>query len=408
MVKMEWYEIVATVLLVIQILFLLRMLSHYSDALKKHKRIRGYRPHTVMIVPCRGLDTYFHANITSYFQQDYNNYLLWFVVGDKSDPAYAELKTLKQQLESSSRAKEVRILIAGPTQTCSQKTHNLLHAYNQIDNSIEVMAFADSDAYLRPDWLSHIVYPLRQDKIGAATGYRWFVPKKNNLASLALSCVNAKVAQLLGNTRFNQAWGGSMAIRVDTFRLLGLDKMWAKALSDDYALSRAVKKSGRKIAFVPACLVASYETMNWTQLFEFARRQLIITRISMPGTWWFGLICTVYSVLGLWGSAALAIWGPIPRTGRLLMAIVAIVFFLAQWIRAFARQRMITRLLERNKEALRYSRVADITFFWGWSILLLVFFIMSAFGKTICWRGIQYKIYGLTEMTVIDSPKNAE
>ena len=403
---MEWYDIIAVILLGIQIPFLFRMLGHYRDVLKKNKKIRTYRPNAVLIVPCRGLDTHFHANITSCFRQDYDSYRLWFVVGDESDPAYAELNRLREELEPSSRARDVRILIAGPTQTCSQKTHNLLHAYNQIDDSIEVMAFADSDAYLRPDWLSHIVYPLRQDKNGAATGYRWFVPNKNNLASLALSSVNAKIAQLLGNTRFNQAWGGSMAIRVDTFRSLGLDKMWPKALSDDYALSCAVKKARRKIAFVPACLVASHETMTWSELFEFARRQLVITRICMPGTWWFGVMCIVYSVFGMWGSAVLAIWGPIPREGRLLMGAVAVVFFLSQGIRSFARQRMIVKLLERDAGALRYARLADITFFWGWSLLLLVFFIMSAFGRTICWRGIRYKIYGLTEMVVIGTQKD--
>jgi hypothetical protein len=68
---------------------------------------------------------------------------------------------------------------------------------------------------------------------------------------------------------------------------------------------------------------------------------------------------------------------------------------------------MIARLLEKDRNALRYARLADITFFWAWSILLLVFFILSAFGKTVCWRGIRYKIHGLTKMTVIDSPKNS-
>jgi len=404
---MAWYNIIAAVLLVTQILFLLRMLNHFAYDLRKHKRKRVCQSKTVMIVPCRGLDTNFHSNVTSYFQQEYDNYLLWFVVGDNLDPAYAELVKLKEELKSSSRALEVRIFIAGPTQTCSQKTHNLLHAYNQIDDSIEVLAFADSDAYLHPDWLSQIIYPLHKDKNGAASGYRWFVPEKNNLASVALSCVNAKIAQLLGNTRLNQAWGGSMAIRVDTFRSLGLDKMWRKALSDDYALSCAVKKSGRKVAFVPACLVASYETMTWAELFEFARRQLVITRICMPGTWWFGVMCILYSVFGLWGSAILAVWGPIPGSGKILFGIVAVVFFVSQWIRSISRQNMIARLLEKDRDALRFSRMADIFFFWAWSLLLLVFFILSAFGKTVCWRGIRYKIYGLTKMTVIDPPKNS-
>jgi cellulose synthase/poly-beta-1,6-N-acetylglucosamine synthase-like glycosyltransferase len=355
-----------------------------------------------MIVPCRGLDTNFHENIASFFKQDYDDYTLFFVVDEESDEAYPELCKLRDKLRSASRARDIQILVAGPTKSCSQKTHNLLYAYEHIDDSIEVLAFADSDAFLRSEWLSHIVYPLRHDKNGAASGYRWFVPIQNNLASLALSGVNAKIAQLLGNTRFNQAWGGSMAIRVDTFRTLELDTMWSNVVSDDYALTYAVKKSGRKVAFVPACIVASHETMTWWQLFEFARRQLVITRISMPGVWWFGLGCILYSVLGLWGCAALAIWGPVPPEGRLILGFVALVFFLSQMIRAVFRQRMIAKLLARDRESMRYAGAADIFLSWAWSLLLLVFYISSAFGRTICWRGIKYKMHSLTNMTLIE------
>ena len=61
------------------------------------------------------------------------------------------------------------------------------------------------------------------------SGYRWFIPMENNSATLALSVINAKIAQLLGVTRFNQAWGGSMAVRVDVFKRLGMDKIWQKS-----------------------------------------------------------------------------------------------------------------------------------------------------------------------------------
>ena len=65
-----------------------------------------------------------------------------------------------------------------------------------------------------------------------------------------------------------------MAIRVEVFRELGLDRIWPKSLSDDLSLSTAVKKAGKKVAFVPACLVASYESTTWSQLFEFGLTQL--------------------------------------------------------------------------------------------------------------------------------------
>ncbi len=409
---MDWYYYIALVIILSQPLFLFQIYKNYRYALKKYQKKRsGYWPRTVLIVPCKGQDSAFEKNIVSFFNQDYENYLLWFVVADESDPAYGELCRLKGQLSRSSKAHDVQIFAAGKIikqrttsdeqRTCSQKLHNLLYCYERIGDDVEVLAFADSDICVRSDWLSHIVYPLRQAKNGSASGYRWFIPKKNNLASLVLSALNAKIAQLLGNTRFNQAWGGSMAIRVDVFRRLGLDKIWPKALSDDLSLSYAVKKAGMKVAFVPACLVTSYESTTWAELFEFARRQFLITRVGAPGTWWFGLCSSLLSVLGLWGGAALALYASIQLSvlnwQLAIFIAVPVVFFTSQMVRAILRQKMISRLLEGDLSKMKTACTVDILFFWLWSPLTLFFIISSAFGRTICWRGIRYKLLGPLE-----------
>ena len=270
---MELYYYIAMAVIILQIAFLVQIYRNYHYGLSKYRRTRTwYSPRTVLIIPCKGLEPSFDENITSFFNQDYENYLLWFVVADVSDPAYSQLQLLKDRLAQESKVTDTQILVAGSAKSCSQKLHNLLYGYQKIPDDIEVLTFADSDACVRSDWLSHIVYPLHQPKYGAASGYRWFIPQKNNFASLTLSALNGKVAQLLGNTRFNQAWGGSMAIKVDIFRKVKLDEIWAKAVSDDLSLSYAVKKVGMKVAFVPACLVATYESTTWPRLFEFARR----------------------------------------------------------------------------------------------------------------------------------------
>lgn len=399
---MDWYYYIALAAIISQLLFLLQTYNNYRYALAKYQKKRSwYRPRTVLIVPCKGLESAFGENISSFFNQDYENYLLWFVVADESDPAYSELCKLKKQLRQASKAQDVRIFVAGKGQACSQKIHNLLYCYERISDDIDILAFADSDACVRSDWLSHLVYPLRQPKNGVATGYRWFIPKKNNLASLALSALNAKVVQLLGNTRFNQAWGGSMAVRVDVFRRLGLDKIWPKALSDDLSLSTAVKKAGLKVAFVPACLVASHESTTWRKLFEFSRRQFLITRIYAPKTWWFGLCSCVYSVLGIWGAAALAIYAAMIQHRNLnLFASVPVLFFVNQLGRAILRQTTAEKLLQHECRAMRAACLADILACWLWSLLLLFFIISSAFGRTIVWRGIRYKLLGPTEIIV--------
>jgi len=400
---MDWYFYIAVVAIVSQLVFLLQTYRNFRYALTKYKKKRlWHKLQVALIVPCKGLESDFQKNVASFFDQDYENYRLWFVVADRSDPAYNELCKLKDQLSATCKAREVQIFIAGQAKSCGQKIHNLFYCYQRIGDDIDILAFADSDIIVRSDWLSHLVWPLHQPKTGVATGYRWFVPKKNNVASLALSAVNAKIAQQLGNTPFNQAWGGSMAIRVETFRQLGLDKIWPKTLSDDASIGSAVKKAGMKVAFVPACLVASHASVSWRELFEFGRRQFLITRIYAPRTWWLGVFGSLYSVLCLWATAAIAIYAAtLEDKNLLLFAAVPVVFFASQLLQAILRQKMISKLLEKDWPQMKVACAADILGFWLWSLLMLFLIISSAFGRTLCWRGIRYKLPGPTETIIL-------
>jgi cellulose synthase/poly-beta-1,6-N-acetylglucosamine synthase-like glycosyltransferase len=400
---MDWYFYIALLLILSQLVFSTLPLKNYFFALAKYdKKRKRYSPRVVLIIPCKNLDENFDQNITSFYRQDYENYLLWFVVEDKADPAYEQLCRLKDKLACNTKAGDVRVLVAGVGQECSQKIHNLLYAYRLIPENIETLAFADSDICVKPTWLYYLVYPLRYLKKGASTGYRWFVPRTGNLATLALSAVNAKVAQLMGNTPFNQAWGGSMAIHVQTFRELGIEKLWQKAVSDDYSLSYAVKHAHKKIEFVPGCLVATSESTTWAKLFEFGRRQFVITKVYAPQMWSFGLFSAVYSVFGLWGGTALAIYAGITQNHYIwLFAAVPVLFFITQLKRAILRQRMASKLLADDWPRLKNAAIADITLFWLWSLLMLVLILSSVFGRTICWRGIRYKLISKTETIVL-------
>jgi len=400
---MEWYFYIVWSAIILQLLFLYHCLRNYLYALSKYKkkRTRQQGP-AVLIIPCKGIDQNFHKNITSFYHQDYENYELWFVVGEESDPAYAELCKLKQKLSQNTKAKDVQIFIAGQGQSCSQKMHNLLYCYDKVTDDIDFLAFADSDIYARSDWLNHIVWPLRKEKYGVASGYRWLVPEQTNPPTLILSALNAKVAQLLGYSRFNQVWGGSTAIRADTFRKLQIDKIWSKALTDDLTLSSAVKKTGKLVAFVPACLVASFEYTGWKEMFEFARRQFFITRLYAPYTWWFGLLGSLYSVLGLYGGTVMAVYAAAKGSEHLpLFSSVPIIFLASQLSRAVLRQKMIAKLLSDYREQLKPAAILDILGCWLWSPIMLILILSSAYVRTIKWRGIKYRVTSHDEIIVI-------
>lgn len=399
----EIYTYIAGLTLFTQAVFIIQAFNNYryakNEILKKRKT-NG--PKTLLTVPCKGTEPTFEKNIRSFFELDYENYILCFVVQETDDPAYLKLCKLKNELESASKALEVRVLVAGLASGCSQKIHNLLYSCSNAPRDVEIFAFADSDACMKPEWLSRLVYPLRKTKRGATTGYRWFVPTHNNLASLALSAINAKVAQLLGNTHFNQAWGGSMAIRKETFFSTGLNKIWQGAISDDLCLSWAVKKAGLKVVFVPGCLVASHEKTDWPRLFEFARRQFIITRITTPGTWWFGFLSSIYAVAGVWLGLGIAAWAAVEgQKFTWLYALVPLLFLAGQLYRAILRQNMIKRILPEEIDSCRTAAFADIAGNLAWSWLMLVLIASSALGRKITWRGITYRIKSPTETEII-------
>jgi len=393
------YDHIAVFLILSQLLFMVQAFRNFYFAVKRSKKpCKGSRPVVLLTVPCKGIDNAFEKNISSFFKLQYPGYHLCFVVEDLSDPAYEKLSEIKNRHRQGSLAADIRILVAGGATGSSQKIHNMLHSYNNAPENTEVLVFADSDACVRPNWLEHMVYPLRKPKAGATTGYRWFVPEKNNLASLALSAMNAKIAQMLGNSRFNQAWGGSMAITKKMFEKTELPKIWKNAISDDLALSYAVKKQKKKIIFAPACLVASYESTTWPALFEFARRQFLITKVTMARTWAFALFCSTIALVGVWVAGPLAIMAHITQQKNFALYLtVPILFLTAQFIRPVLRQIMVAKLLPGDAKRLRVAAAADIGGNLLWSWVMFACIAASAIGRTITWRGIKYKLVSATK-----------
>ncbi len=403
---MEWYTYIAWAAILAQLLTSYYAVRNFRYARSKYGRKRPPLPERLvaLIIPCKGLDARFQTNIASFLKQDYTNYRLFFVVGEKTDPAYAKICELKETLGRESKASDIQVLVAGPSASCSQKIHNLLYALDRVPDSAQVLAFADSDVCVHEDWLSRLVWPVRRPGRAAATGYRWFVPTKNNLASLVLSALNAAVAQLLGNSRLNHAWGGSMAICAEDFHRLNLEQIWRSTLSDDLSLSYAVKKAGMKVVFVPGCLVPSFEDTTWSGLYEFARRQFLIARVYVPGTWWAAFLFSIGSVAGLWGGLAMAGYAAATHAEHILLyATVPALFFGGQVLRAMLRQLAAMRILGEYGPQLWRAAAADVLGCWLWSALLCLFILSSAFGQTIRWRGIRYRLVGPTQTEVLGS-----
>src|SRR5437764_3141867 len=170
-----------------------------------------FTPYVSIIAPCRGLDQGLRENLAALFRQDYPVYEIIFITDRADDPSLPVIEELRREFSKEERIK-TRVLIAGEATTSGQKVHNLRVAVTKVNPQSEILVFVDSDARPRSDWLRSLIAPLADEGVGAATGYRWFIPVKGGFASTLRAVWNASIASALGeNGHRNFCWGGSTA-----------------------------------------------------------------------------------------------------------------------------------------------------------------------------------------------------
>ena len=231
-----------------------------------------YAPPAVVIVACKGVDPGLEANLATLLNQDYQNYRVIFALDDFEDEAHDVIRV-------AAKKTRVRCMVATaePVRNATGKAAALIGAAKEIAASDEVLAFMDSDARAPRHWLRDLVAPLQDPSIGAATTYRWYTHDRT-LASATRAAWNAAGTNILFSERLNFAWGGSYAIRRETFERTFVAAKWGTALSDDMVVTQAVKGAGLRVAYVPAATVLTEEPCDWRGMLEWTTRQTVMMR----------------------------------------------------------------------------------------------------------------------------------
>ncbi|MDQ6788856.1 MAG: glycosyltransferase [Acidobacteriota bacterium] len=356
-----------------------------------------FAPFVSIIAPCRGLDEGLQSNLAALFRQSFPRYEIVFVVGDERDEAVEIIEKVSREAISQNKSK---LIIAGKTIDSSQKVHNLRQAVKEVSAESEVFVFVDSDARPDTNWLRNLIAPLENKNVGAATGYRWFVSKKGNFAPALRSVWNASIASALGaNEKTNFCWGGSMAIRRETFEKLDLRQRLKGTVSDDYTFTRVLTEANLLIRFVPQALTATVEDCSFRELLEFTTRQMKITRVYAPHLWKLSFVGSFLFSIIFW-------------TGFVLL------FFLSNWQFWLALAFLLTIFaLGAGKAYLRlkavkvvlkdYENELNRSFLWQttlWTITPLLFFynnFSALLSREILWRGIKYELKSPRETVII-------
>ncbi len=367
-----------------------------------------YMPFASVFVPCRGLDQGLHGNLAALFAQHYPDYELIFVSDRADDPGLALAREVAREQTDRSVAR-VRFVVAGSARESGQKVHNLRRAVPEANPASELFVFVDTDARPNPNWLRSLVAPLADEEVGAATGYRWFLPVRGGFASHLRAVWNASIASVLGPTRArNFCWGGSTAIRRTTFERLEMRERWRGTLSDDYALTRALQAAKLPIHFVPACLVPSLEDCTFSELLEFTTRQLKITRVYAPHLWKIVLVSNLLFVTVFYGGLVMAfVRAALGLSFAWPLALVCAIFLLGTW-KAFFRLRAVALVLEDFHAQLRAGLWAQLLLWPLTAALFLYNALAAARSRRISWRGVVYELKSATETAIISGASSDE
>jgi ceramide glucosyltransferase len=376
----------------------LSYLKYFKQELAKPAS--DFTPFATVIAPCKGIDEGLAENLNALLIQNYPAYEVVFVVDNLNDPAVVVIEEISRKA-----AKNAKIVLAPRAAVSSQKVENLREAVLHADERSRVFVFVDSDVHPGPDWLRALLAPLADEGIGAATGYRWFVSENTSFAAELRSAWNASIASALGpNMHSNFCWGGSTAVRREVFDRLDMREKWRGTLSDDFAMTRAMKEAGLPIRFVPHAIVPSAGTCSCARLFEFTNRQMKITRVYARNLWLMSFFSsTVFNAVMI-ASVLVLIFYPARTVPSLaaLFTLAAVAFFSVgkSWLRFAA----IRPVLPSHSTAIDGQFWYQITLWLFTPAVFLVNSIAALLSTRIKWRGTEYEMVSPTETRVLSPP----
>ncbi len=249
-------------------------------------------PKVAVILSLRGPDPYLGDCVRGLLQQNYSRYDVRIVVDSREDMAW----DIVHQVIEDSGATHVRVrVLESRLTTCSLKSSALVQEISNLDESYDVIAFLDADVIPHSSWLADLVAPFADPKIGATTGFRWYMPPAGaNYGTLVRYLWN--MAAIVQMYVYRMAWGGSLAIKAQAFREADLLQKWTRTLYEDVLTYHALQEVGLKLEFVPAVTMVNRETIDFKSCFRFIRRQMLNVRLyhrAWPAVLSFGVATTV-------------------------------------------------------------------------------------------------------------------
>ncbi|WP_264696328.1 bacteriohopanetetrol glucosamine biosynthesis glycosyltransferase HpnI [Candidatus Nitrosacidococcus sp. I8] len=323
-------------------------------------------PSVSILKPICGLDVELYENLCSFCNQDYPEYQVVFGVTDPKDSAIPIIERVLKEFPYL----DLKLVIDSRLYGSNPKVSNLINMYPYAKHDYLIMA--DSDMRVDSTYLSKIISPFKNPKIGAITCLYIGIPIGGIASQLGAMFINEWFLPCVLATnaiqKIKYCFGPTMGVRRDLLEKIGGFHKLSSYLADDYILGKLVSELGYQVYLVPYLVQDIIKESSLKSLFFHELRWARTIYSVQPVGHFFSIVSNVIPIALLFLIAA-----PSLSYGLIALSIILILRLLMHYV-IQNKFRVNTRYADRFWLIL----FREIFSFIVWGI--------SFFGREISWR----------------------
>jgi ceramide glucosyltransferase len=331
-------------------------------------------PPVTVLKPLCGAEPGLYENLRTFCQQDYPEFQIVFGVGDAADPALAVVARVIAEFPQV----PFEVVINPQQHGHNRKISSLINMLEYARHDVLVMA--DSDAFVRPDYLSSVTAPLLDRKVGLVTCLYHGEPTRAIWSRLGAMYINewympsVLLAWLFGHE--NYVSGQTLCIRRDTLQAIGGLLGIANHLADDYQLGQLVRRLDLQIVLSSYMLKAEHHEPTLESLMTHELRWMRTLCVLKPRS--FRFIFFTFSL-------PLAVLGLLLAVPQSYFVTIALPLF---QVTVVARLALLFVHRIRDKRPL----FADLWLLPARDLLICWVWCRSFFTSRFTWRGSDFHV----------------
>lgn len=349
------------------------LVTRYFFKQQTDENDESFLPTVSILKALKGMEDGLEDNLRSFCQLDYPEYEVIFCVEDEKDPAISVVKKVIAEYKNL----PLRLITPCPRLGANPKISNLIYGLKQARH--QIIVYNDSEVRVPRNYLRKFVPPLADERVGAVIGFPIYQGAQNWVAGLEALTLNANIFSMLispylGNS-LDAVIGATVAIRRKVLESCRLFEIAKDHVADDGIIGKTLVQNGYQIKLIKFVIpMIKYREKFREYFLRNLRWSRAIRIMKTKG----------YFILGsLMGSLYAFLYWVMHPAQRFALGLL-LFLTLARLIQIIYNNKKYVK----NIIAWRYLWLVPIRDIF----LSPVLWLLGAFGNTVWWRGIKYRI----------------